>query len=100
MPFILITLSLILIVLCLLMMVGFGIRALVLGRKNYIALGSMALAGVVFLIAFAVTGADAYAPLRGNPVTKAEAAIVLTAIAMFGIAILALVGSAVRGFFS
>ena len=50
MPFILITLSLILIVLCLLMMVGFGLRALALGRKNYVALGSMALALVVFLI--------------------------------------------------
>lgn len=99
MPLILITLSLILIALSLLMMVGFGFRALLLGRKNYIALGSMALAAIVFLIAFALTSGDAYAPLPGNPVTKAEAAIVLTAISMFGIAILALVGSAVRGFF-
>ena len=88
-----------LIVLSLLMMVVFGFRALILGRKNYVAIGSMALALVVFVIALAVANPDKYPPIGGNAVTTTEAAIVLTAVAMFCLAILALVGSAVRGLF-
>lgn len=81
----------------LLMMIGFGLRALALGRKNYVALGSMALAGVVFLITLVIANPDNYAPILGNPVSKPEAAIVLTAVVMFFLAILALIGSAIRG---
>ncbi len=96
---ILIYISEALIVLSLLMMVGFGLRGLLLGRKNYIAIGSMVLAIVVFLIALAVANPDSYPPINGNAVTTGEAAIVLAAVAMFGLAILALLGSAVRGLF-
>lgn len=96
---ILIYLSLALIGLSLLMMVGFGFRALALGRKNYIAIGSMALALIVFLIAFTFVNPDAYPPIKSNAVTRTEAAIVLTAMAMFCLAILALFASAVRGLF-
>lgn len=96
---VLIYLSLALIALSLLMMVGFGLRALAFGRKNYIALGSMVLALVVFVIALAMANPDKYPPIGGNEVTTTEAAIVLTAVAMFCLAILALVGSAVRGLF-
>lgn len=88
-----------LIVLGLLAMLGFGIRALIGGRKNYIAIGSMVLALVVFVVAFAMANPDAYAPINGNEVTKPEAAIVLTAVAMFFLSIGALLVSAVRGFF-
>ncbi len=88
-----------LIVLSLLMMVGFGFRGLILGRKNYIAIGSMALALVVFLISLAIANPDAYPPISGKYVTTTEVAVVFTAIAMFGLAILALLASAVHGLF-
>ncbi|MCH7975290.1 MAG: hypothetical protein IIC18_01890 [Bacteroidetes bacterium] len=88
-----------LIVLCVLMMVGFGLRGLILGRKNYIAMGSMALALVVFLISLAIANPDGYPPINGKYVTTTEVAVVFTAIAMFGLAILALLVSAVRGLF-
>ncbi len=88
-----------LIVLSLLMMLGFGLRGLFLGQKNYVAIASMVLPLVVFVICMAMTSPDSYAPLRGNEVTSAEAGIVLTAVVMFGLAIFALLGSAVRGFF-
>ncbi len=96
---ILIYLSLTLIGLSMLMMVGFGFRALALGRKNYVAIGSMALALVVFLISLAIANPDAYPPINGKYVTTTEVAVVFTAIAMFGLAILALLASAVRGLF-
>ncbi len=89
-----------LIVLCVLMMVGFGLRGLVLGRKNYIAIGSMVLALVVFLISLAIANPDAYPPINGKHVTTTEVAVVLTAIAMFGLAMLALLASAVRSLFT
>ena len=94
---ILIFLSLGLIAISLVLMVVFGLRALIAGRKNYIAIGSIVLALVVFLIAFAIANPDAYQPLPDNPVHKAEAAIVLTAVVMFCLAILGLVVSAARG---
>ncbi len=85
--------------LSLLMMLVFGLRGLLLGSKNYVAIGSMVLALVVFLVCIAIANPDAYPPIGGNPVTKTEAGIVLTAVAMFSLAILALLGSAVRGLF-
>ncbi|NNF58433.1 MAG: hypothetical protein HKN04_09345 [Rhodothermaceae bacterium] len=86
-----------LIVLSLLMMLGFGLRTLIGGRKNYIAIGAFGLALLVFVILYLVWDAGQYAPLRGNPVTQGEAAIVLTAVVMFSLGILALLVSAVRG---
>ena len=94
---ILIYLSLALIALSLLMMLGFGLRALVAGRKNFIAIGAMVLAIVVFAVVYVAVDAAGYDPLPGNPVTQGEAAIVLTAVVMFGLAIVALLGSAIRG---
>ena len=88
-----------LIVLCVLMMVGFGLRGLVLGRKNYIAIGSMVLALIVFLISLVIADPDVYPPINGKYVTTTEVAVVFTAIAMFGLAILALLASAVHGLF-
>ena len=96
---ILMYLSQALIVACVLMMVGFGLRGLVFGRKNYIAIGSMALALVVFLISLAIADPDVYPPINGKYVTTTEVAVVFTAIAMFGLAIAALLVSAVHGLF-
>ncbi|MDX1420768.1 MAG: hypothetical protein R3181_12430 [Rubricoccaceae bacterium] len=85
------------IVLSLLMMVGFGLRALIAGRKNYIAIGSILLALVVFAIAYVTANPDAYPPTGTQVVTQGEVAIVMTAVVMMGLALLALVVSAVRG---
>lgn len=81
----------------LLAMLGFGLRALIGGRKNYVAIGSMVLATVVFLVALMMVNPESYPPINGNEVTATEAAIVLTAVAMFFLSIGALVVSAVRG---
>src|SRR5690606_2752099 len=94
---ILIYLSLALIVLSLLMMLGFGLRTLVAGRKNYIAIGSIILALIVFAIMYVTANPDAYPPTAGQVVTAGEVAIVMTAVVMMGLALLALLGSAIRG---
>ena len=94
---ILIYLSEALIVLSLLIMIGFGLKTLIGGRKNYIGIGAFALAAIVFVILYFAWDASQYPPINGDPVTQGEAAIVITGVVLFGLAILALVGSAIRG---
>jgi hypothetical protein len=94
---ILIYLSEALIVLSLLMMIGFGMRTLIGGRKNFLSIGAFALAALIFVVLFFVWDASQYPPINGDPVTQGEAAIVLTAVVMFSLGILALLVSAVRG---
>ncbi len=81
----------------LLLMAGFGLRALVSGRKNLVALVGYALAVVLFIGAYLVVSADGYPPQGTNEVTQAEVAIVYTAVIMLGLAFLALIVSGVRG---
>ena len=92
---ILIILSELMIVIGLLLMVGFGLRALLAGRKNFISIGAFALAVLVFFFFYVTADPAGYTPLPGNPVTPAEAAIVLTAVTMLGLGLLALAVSAV-----
>lgn len=90
-------LSLALIGLSLLTMIGFGFRTLIGGQKNYTAIGSFALALVIFFLVYAMADPDAYPIIPGQVLTEAEIAIVLTGVIMLGLGLLALVVSGLRG---
>ena len=90
-------LSLALIGLSLLLMIGFGLRTLIGGQKNYSAIASFVLAGVLFFVLYMIADPTGYPQVPGQVLTKAEVAIVLTGVLMLGLGLLALVFSGIRG---
>jgi hypothetical protein len=86
-----------LVVLCLLVMTGYGLRHLLEGpRRSVLTLAAFALAAGVFAVSYAVADPSAYPSAGGEAVTRGEVALTYTGLALFALTALAMLVASVR----